>query len=233
MRTNRIRGTTALAATALVAALSLTACGGGNEGTSGAGPAPAAASNTDGKAESTAPQTPETTAPPTGTPADAVQEAPGDPDAAAAELADIITADPDSWLAGARRPRPGPPHRRHTGGDRLVRPDEPRERRGPALRGAPLLGGPLRPAGRGARLRHDDRLRGPPADHPGGGPRLAAEHYAFCPDNIDQSPPYDLDVYAEKHLPRPGSVVVLVGLTTDRPTVHRSSLSRDLSSITP
>ncbi|MFJ9640182.1 DUF4253 domain-containing protein [Streptomyces sp. NPDC101178] len=27
---------------------------------------------------------------------------------------------------------------------------------------------------------------------------LAAEHYAFCPDNIDQSPPYDLDVYAEK-----------------------------------
>ncbi|ESU50551.1 hypothetical protein P376_1471 [Streptomyces sp. HCCB10043] len=27
---------------------------------------------------------------------------------------------------------------------------------------------------------------------------LAAEHYAFCPDNIDQSPPYDLDVYAGK-----------------------------------
>ncbi|CAM5313470.1 hypothetical protein SCALM49S_00525 [Streptomyces californicus] len=27
---------------------------------------------------------------------------------------------------------------------------------------------------------------------------LAAEHYAFCPDNIDQSPPYDLDAYAEK-----------------------------------
>ncbi|MFB6941637.1 DUF4253 domain-containing protein [Streptomyces sp. NPDC060286] len=27
---------------------------------------------------------------------------------------------------------------------------------------------------------------------------LAAEHFAFCPDNINQSPPYDLDVYAEK-----------------------------------
>ncbi|WP_334666499.1 DUF4232 domain-containing protein [Streptomyces cyaneofuscatus] len=65
MRTNRIR-TTALAATALVAALSLTACG-GNEGTKSAGPAPAATT------ESTAPQTPqtseETTAPPAGAPA--------------------------------------------------------------------------------------------------------------------------------------------------------------------
>lgn len=70
MRTNRIR-TTALAATALMAALSLTACG-SNEGTKSAGPAPApaAASGTDGKAESTAPQTPETTAPPTGAPAE-------------------------------------------------------------------------------------------------------------------------------------------------------------------
>ncbi|MFE7358259.1 DUF4253 domain-containing protein [Streptomyces sp. NPDC057543] len=27
---------------------------------------------------------------------------------------------------------------------------------------------------------------------------LAAEHFAFCPDNINQNPPYDLDVYAEK-----------------------------------
>ncbi|MEV4877370.1 DUF4232 domain-containing protein [Streptomyces cyaneofuscatus] len=67
MRTNRIR-TTALAATALVAALSLTACG-GNEGTKSAGPAPAT------KTESTAPQTPqtpqtsETTAPQTEAPA--------------------------------------------------------------------------------------------------------------------------------------------------------------------
>lgn len=65
MRTNRIR-TTALAATALVATLSLTACG-GNEGTKSAGPAPAATT------ESTAPQTPqtseETTAPPAGAPA--------------------------------------------------------------------------------------------------------------------------------------------------------------------
>ncbi|MFD6803698.1 DUF4232 domain-containing protein [Streptomyces cyaneofuscatus] len=66
MRTNRIR-TTALAATALVAALSLTACG-GNEGTKSAGPAPAPAAT----AESTPPQTPqtsETTAPPAGAPA--------------------------------------------------------------------------------------------------------------------------------------------------------------------
>lgn len=29
---------------------------------------------------------------------------------------------------------------------------------------------------------------------------LAAEHFAFCPDNIDQAPPYDLDDYAEKSL---------------------------------
>ncbi|MFJ4966549.1 hypothetical protein EES43_12040 [Streptomyces sp. ADI96-02] len=29
---------------------------------------------------------------------------------------------------------------------------------------------------------------------------LAAEHYAFCPDTIDQNPPYDLDAYAEKRL---------------------------------
>lgn len=66
MRTNRIR-TTALAATALVAALSLTACGGGNEGTKSAGPAPAATT------ESTAPQPPqtsETTAPSAGAPAE-------------------------------------------------------------------------------------------------------------------------------------------------------------------
>ncbi|MGW2280092.1 DUF4253 domain-containing protein [Streptomyces sp. NPDC001770] len=27
---------------------------------------------------------------------------------------------------------------------------------------------------------------------------LAVEHYAFCPDTIDQNPPYDLDAYAEK-----------------------------------
>ncbi|MFJ7493257.1 DUF4253 domain-containing protein [Streptomyces sp. NPDC097727] len=29
---------------------------------------------------------------------------------------------------------------------------------------------------------------------------VAAEHFAFCPDNIDQNPPYDLDIYAEKML---------------------------------
>lgn len=27
---------------------------------------------------------------------------------------------------------------------------------------------------------------------------VAAEHFAFCPDNINQNPPYDLDIYAEK-----------------------------------
>ncbi|WP_307668264.1 DUF4253 domain-containing protein [Streptomyces sp. V2I9] len=27
---------------------------------------------------------------------------------------------------------------------------------------------------------------------------LAAEHYAFCPDTIDQAPPHDIDLYAEK-----------------------------------
>ncbi|MEU3654326.1 DUF4253 domain-containing protein [Streptomyces sp. NPDC032161] len=29
---------------------------------------------------------------------------------------------------------------------------------------------------------------------------LAAEHFAFCPDNINQSPPYDLDDYARSNL---------------------------------
>ncbi|MET8844926.1 DUF4232 domain-containing protein [Streptomyces rubiginosohelvolus] len=66
MRTNRIR-TTALAATALVAALSLTACGGDDKamGTKPAGSAETAtpaATSTDGKAQSEAPEagTPET-----------------------------------------------------------------------------------------------------------------------------------------------------------------------------
>ncbi|WP_326698150.1 DUF4253 domain-containing protein [Streptomyces sp. NBC_01754] len=29
---------------------------------------------------------------------------------------------------------------------------------------------------------------------------LAAEHFAFCPDNIDQNPPYGLELYAERNL---------------------------------
>ncbi|MFJ9108680.1 DUF4232 domain-containing protein [Streptomyces sp. NPDC102283] len=73
MRTNRIR-TTALAATALVAALSLTACGGGEDkamGTKPAGTAETAApaaTNTDDKAQPDAPEagTPETQTVPAG-----------------------------------------------------------------------------------------------------------------------------------------------------------------------
>lgn len=71
MRTNRIR-TTALAATALAAALSLTACGGEDEamGTKSAGTETAApaATSTDGKAQSDAPEpgTPETQTVPAG-----------------------------------------------------------------------------------------------------------------------------------------------------------------------
>ncbi|MFJ4973495.1 DUF4232 domain-containing protein [Streptomyces sp. NPDC088755] len=62
MRTNRIR-TTALAATALVAALSLTACG-ENEGTKSAGPAPVASSNPAATSTgTTVPQTSESPAP--------------------------------------------------------------------------------------------------------------------------------------------------------------------------
>ncbi|OCC09671.1 DUF4232 domain-containing protein [Streptomyces sp. PTY087I2] len=71
MRTNRIR-TTALAATALAAALSLTACGGDDQamGTKPAGAAETAtpaAANTDGKAQSDAPEAgaPETQTVPT------------------------------------------------------------------------------------------------------------------------------------------------------------------------
>ncbi|MFJ1831735.1 DUF4253 domain-containing protein [Streptomyces sp. NPDC087532] len=39
---------------------------------------------------------------------------------------------------------------------------------------------------------------GRPPTTPAEARALAAEHFAFCPDNINQSPPYDLDVYAEK-----------------------------------
>ncbi|MFE2296108.1 DUF4253 domain-containing protein [Streptomyces sp. NPDC059452] len=129
------------------------------------------------------------------------QEAPGDPDTAAAELADMITADPDSWLAGARLA--------------LV----------PARRSADIpaaigWSGPMNHENDVARLcavlrswedRYDARVVvlgfdtmivsvGRPPTTPEEARALAVEHYAFCPDNIDQSPPYDLDAYAEKHV---------------------------------
>ncbi|MEV4877368.1 DUF4253 domain-containing protein [Streptomyces cyaneofuscatus] len=133
--------------------------------------------------------------------APAPEEAGEDPDEAAAGLAGVITADPDSWLGGARMA--------------LV----------PARRSADIpaaigWSGPVNHENDVARLcavlrswedRYDARVVvlgfdtmivsvGRPPTTPEEARALAAEHYAFCPDNIDQSPPYDLDVYAEKHL---------------------------------
>ncbi|WP_415962136.1 DUF4253 domain-containing protein [Streptomyces sp. 021-4] len=129
------------------------------------------------------------------------EEAGEDPDEAAAGLAGVITADPDSWLGGARMA--------------LV----------PARRSADIpaaigWSGPMNHENDVARLcavlrswedRYDARVVvlgfdtmivsvGRPPTTPEEARALAAEHYAFCPDNIDQSPPYDLDVYAEKHV---------------------------------
>lgn len=122
-----------------------------------------------------------------------------DPDTAAAGLAGVITADPDSWLGGARMA--------------LV----------PARRSADIpaaigWSGPMNHENDVARLcavlrswedRYDARIVvlgfdtmivsvGRPPATAEEARALAAEHYAFCPDNIDQSPPYDLDAYAEK-----------------------------------
>ncbi|MFJ6615868.1 DUF4253 domain-containing protein [Streptomyces sp. NPDC091289] len=122
-----------------------------------------------------------------------------DADTVAAGLAGVIAADADEWLGGARIA--------------LV----------PARRSADIpaaigWSGPMNHEGDVARLcavlrswedRYDARVVvlgfdtmivsvGRPPATPEEARALAAEHYAFCPDNIDQSPPYDLDVYAEK-----------------------------------
>lgn len=127
------------------------------------------------------------------------REAPEDPDAVAAGLVGVITADADDWLGGARIA--------------LV----------PARRSADIpaaigCSGPMNHENDVARLcavlrswedRYDARVVvlgfdtmivsvGRPPATIEEARALAAEHYAFCPDNIDQSPPYDLDVYAEK-----------------------------------
>lgn len=129
------------------------------------------------------------------------QEAPRDPDTAAAELADIITTDPDNWLAGARIA--------------LV----------PARRSADIpaaigWSGPLNHENDVARLcavlrswedRYDLRVValgfdtltvsvGRPPSTRAEARALAAEHFAFCPDNIEATPPNGLDAYAEKYL---------------------------------
>ncbi|MFD4021401.1 DUF4253 domain-containing protein [Streptomyces sindenensis] len=128
-----------------------------------------------------------------------VREAPEDPDAVAAGLAGVIAADADAWLGGARIA--------------LV----------PARRSADIpaaigWSGPMNHENDVARLcavlrswedRYDARVVvlgfdtmivsvGRPPGTIEEARALAAEHYAFCPDNIDQSPPYDLDAYAEK-----------------------------------
>ncbi|NEB52466.1 DUF4253 domain-containing protein, partial [Streptomyces griseus] len=127
------------------------------------------------------------------------REAAEDADTAAAGLAGVITADADEWLGGARTA--------------LV----------PARRSADIpaaigWSGPMNHENDVARLcavlrswedRYDARVVvlgfdtmivsvGRPPGTIEEARALAAEHYAFCPDNIDQSPPYDLDAYAEK-----------------------------------
>ncbi|PCG82377.1 hypothetical protein CIB93_30265 [Streptomyces sp. WZ.A104] len=127
------------------------------------------------------------------------REAAEDADTAAAGLAGVIAADADEWLGGARMA--------------LV----------PARRSADIpaaigWSGPMNHENDVARLcavlrswedRYDARVVvlgfdtmivsvGRPPTTVEEARALAAEHYAFCPDNIDQSPPHDLDVYAEK-----------------------------------
>ncbi|MEU0101482.1 DUF4253 domain-containing protein [Streptomyces sp. NPDC006267] len=129
------------------------------------------------------------------------REAAEDADTAAAGLAGVIAADADEWLGGARMA--------------LV----------PARRSADIpaaigWSGPMNHENDVARLcavlrswedRYDARVVvlgfdtmivsvGRPPATIEEARALAAEHYAFCPDNIDQSPPHDLDVYAEKAL---------------------------------
>ncbi|MGW1297943.1 DUF4253 domain-containing protein [Streptomyces sp. NPDC002533] len=127
------------------------------------------------------------------------REAAEDADTVAAGLAGVLAADADAWLGGARMA--------------LV----------PARRSADIpaaigWSGPMNHEGDVARLcavlrswedRYDARVVAlgfdtmtvsvgrPPATIEEAR-ALAAEHYAFCPDNIDQSAPYDLGVYAEK-----------------------------------
>lgn len=127
------------------------------------------------------------------------REAAEDPDMVAAGLAGVIVADADTWHGGARMA--------------LV----------PARRSADIpaaigWSGPMNHENDVARLcavlrswedRYDARVVllgfdtmtvsvGRPPATIEEARALAAEHYAFCPDNIDQSPPYDLDAYAEK-----------------------------------
>ncbi|MGA6174753.1 DUF4253 domain-containing protein [Streptomyces sp. NPDC012600] len=129
------------------------------------------------------------------------REGAADPDTAAAELADFITADQDGRLSGAR----------------LALVPARRSADIPAAMG---WSGPMNHENDVARLcavlrswedRYDARVVvlgfdtmivsvGRPPTTPEEAHALAAEHYAFCPDNIDQSPPYDLGVYAEKRV---------------------------------
>ncbi|MFJ5048755.1 DUF4253 domain-containing protein [Streptomyces sp. NPDC088719] len=127
------------------------------------------------------------------------REAAEDADTVAAGLAGVIAADADAWHGGARMA--------------LV----------PARRSADIpaaigWSGPMNHENDVARLcavlrswedRYDARVVllgldtmivsvGRPPATIEEARALAAEHYAFCPDNIDQSPPYDLDAYAEK-----------------------------------
>lgn len=127
------------------------------------------------------------------------REAAEDADTVAAGLAGVIAADADAWLGGARIA--------------LV----------PARRSADIpaaigWSGPMNHENDVARLcavlrswedRFDARVVvlgfdtmivsvGRPPATIEEARALAAEHYAFCPDNIDQSPPHDLDAYAEK-----------------------------------
>ncbi|MFD4028300.1 DUF4253 domain-containing protein [Streptomyces sp. NPDC058576] len=127
------------------------------------------------------------------------REAAEDADTVAAGLAGVIAADADEWLGGARMA--------------LV----------PARRSADIpaaigWSGPVNHENDVARLcavlrswedRYDARVVvlgfdtmivsvGRPPATIEEARALAAEHYAFCPDTIDQAPPHDIDLYAEK-----------------------------------
>ncbi|MEV1045127.1 DUF4253 domain-containing protein [Streptomyces sp. NPDC049916] len=122
-------------------------------------------------------------------------------DEAAAGLVGVLTADPDGWPGGTRMALV--PARRSADIPAAIGWSGPMNHEGDVARLCAVL--------RSWEERYDARVVvlgfdtllvsvGRPPTTPEEARALAAEHYAFCPDNIDQSPPYDLDVYAQKAL---------------------------------
>ncbi|MFD8620440.1 DUF4253 domain-containing protein [Streptomyces sp. NPDC059513] len=129
------------------------------------------------------------------------EESGEDPDEAAAGLAGVITADPDSWLGGARMALV--PARRSADIPAAIGWSGPMNHENDVARlSAVLRSWEDRYDARVVALGFDTMIVsvGRPPTTPEEARALAAEHYAFCPDNVDQSPPYDLEVYARKRL---------------------------------